>query len=80
VKLRSGAAIPEGYYGNAFAFPVAVATAGDLAARPLGFAVELVKSGEAPSTYSPCWSSQSTSPSTGSDSAPASSRILPKCR
>jgi len=40
---RSGAAIPEGYYGNAFAFPVAVATAGDLAARPLGFAVELVK-------------------------------------
>lgn len=42
-KLRSGAAIPEGYYGNAFAFPVAVATAGDLAARPLGFAVELVK-------------------------------------
>jgi len=42
-KLRSGAAIPEGYYGNAFALPVAVATAGDLAARPLGFAVELVK-------------------------------------
>ncbi|KAG2537161.1 benzyl alcohol O-benzoyltransferase-like [Panicum virgatum] len=40
---RSGAAIPEGYYGNAFALPVAVATAGDLAARPLGFAVELVK-------------------------------------
>nr|CAB3499218.1 unnamed protein product [Digitaria exilis] len=40
---KSGAAIPEGYYGNAFAFPVAVATAGDLAARPLGYAVELVK-------------------------------------
>ncbi|KAJ1294934.1 hypothetical protein BS78_01G184200 [Paspalum vaginatum] len=40
---KSGAAIPEGYYGNAFAFPVAVATAGDLAAKPLGFAVELVK-------------------------------------
>ncbi|OEL15119.1 Benzyl alcohol O-benzoyltransferase [Dichanthelium oligosanthes] len=40
---KSGAAIPEGYYGNAFAFPVAVATAGDLAANPLGYAVELVK-------------------------------------
>ncbi|RLN39775.1 10-deacetylbaccatin III 10-O-acetyltransferase [Panicum miliaceum] len=40
---KSGAAIPEGYYGNAFAFPVAVATAGDLAARPLGYAVGLVK-------------------------------------
>ncbi|CAL4934240.1 unnamed protein product [Urochloa decumbens] len=36
-------AIPEGYYGNAFAFPVAVETAGELAARPLGHAVELVK-------------------------------------
>lgn len=40
---KSGAAIPEGYYGNAFAFPVAVATAGDLDAKPLGYAVELVK-------------------------------------
>uniref|UniRef100_A0A0A9H717 Uncharacterized protein n=1 Tax=Arundo donax TaxID=35708 RepID=A0A0A9H717_ARUDO len=40
---KSGAAIPEGYYGNAFAFPVAVATAGDLCAKPLGYAVELVK-------------------------------------
>ncbi|XP_052169531.1 benzyl alcohol O-benzoyltransferase-like [Oryza glaberrima] len=35
--------IPEGYYGNAFAFPVAVATAGELRARPLGYAVELVR-------------------------------------
>ncbi|TKV93028.1 hypothetical protein SEVIR_9G199900v4 [Setaria viridis] len=42
-KSGGAAAIPEGYYGNAFAFPVAVATAGDLAARPLGHAVELVK-------------------------------------
>lgn len=40
---KSGVAIPEGYYGNAFAFPVAVATAGDLDAKPLGYAVELVK-------------------------------------
>ncbi|TVU32127.1 hypothetical protein EJB05_23846, partial [Eragrostis curvula] len=40
---KSGVAIPDGYYGNAFAFPVAVATAGELAANPLGFAVERVK-------------------------------------
>ncbi|KAL6641278.1 hypothetical protein ACP70R_019459 [Stipagrostis hirtigluma subsp. patula] len=40
---KSGAGIPEGYYGNAFAFPVAVATAGELRENPLGFAVELVK-------------------------------------
>jgi benzyl alcohol O-benzoyltransferase len=40
---KSGPAIPEGYYGNAFAFPVAVATAGELRANPLGFAVERVK-------------------------------------
>ncbi|KAJ4839756.1 hypothetical protein Tsubulata_044926, partial [Turnera subulata] len=35
--------LPRGYYGNGFAFPVAVATAGDLAKNPLGFALELVK-------------------------------------
>uniref|UniRef100_J3N3W3 Benzyl alcohol O-benzoyltransferase n=1 Tax=Oryza brachyantha TaxID=4533 RepID=J3N3W3_ORYBR len=40
---KSGAGIPEGYYGNAFAFPVAVATAGDLCANPVSYAVELVK-------------------------------------
>ncbi|KAF0928866.1 hypothetical protein E2562_010724 [Oryza meyeriana var. granulata] len=40
---KSGARIPEGYYGNAFAFPVAVATAGDLCANPVSYAVELVK-------------------------------------
>ncbi|CAN6323567.1 unnamed protein product [Urochloa humidicola] len=47
-KKKSGAgggegAIPEGYYGNAFAFPVAVERAGELAGRPLGHAVELVR-------------------------------------
>lgn len=36
-------AIPSGYYGNAFAFPVAVARAGELCARPLAHAVELVR-------------------------------------
>lgn len=35
--------LPSGYYGNAFAFPVAVATAGELCSRPLAYAVELVK-------------------------------------
>jgi benzyl alcohol O-benzoyltransferase len=40
---KSGAAIPEGYYGNAFALPVALATAGELRTNPLDFAVELVQ-------------------------------------
>jgi hypothetical protein len=39
----STSAIPAGYYGNAFAFPVAISTAGDLRAKPVGYAVELVR-------------------------------------
>ncbi|XP_051199687.1 benzyl alcohol O-benzoyltransferase-like [Lolium perenne] len=39
---QSGPVIPVGYYGNAFAFPVAVSTAGDLCANPVSYAVELV--------------------------------------
>ncbi|CAH9054395.1 unnamed protein product, partial [Cuscuta epithymum] len=35
--------LPEGYYGNAFAFPVALTTVGKLVEKPLGYAVELVK-------------------------------------
>nr|ACJ85557.1 unknown [Medicago truncatula] len=35
--------LPNGYYGNAFAFPVAVTTAGKLMENPLGYALELVK-------------------------------------
>ncbi|KAL5568304.1 hypothetical protein UlMin_024879 [Ulmus minor] len=35
--------LPAGYYGNAFAFPVAVTTAGKLRENPLGYALELVK-------------------------------------
>jgi hypothetical protein len=34
---------PTGYYGNAFAFLVAVTTAGKLCENPLGYALELVK-------------------------------------
>jgi hypothetical protein len=35
--------LPTGYYGNAFAFPVAVTTAGKLCKNPLGYALDLVK-------------------------------------
>ncbi|CAM0952944.1 unnamed protein product [Alopecurus aequalis] len=44
VSIRGGRnpVIPVGYYGNAFAFPVAVSTAGDLCANPVSYAVELV--------------------------------------
>uniref|UniRef100_A0A7N0VJ28 Benzyl alcohol O-benzoyltransferase n=1 Tax=Kalanchoe fedtschenkoi TaxID=63787 RepID=A0A7N0VJ28_KALFE len=32
-----------GYYGNAFAYPAALTSAGELSANPIGFAVQLVK-------------------------------------
>ncbi|OAY41817.1 benzyl alcohol O-benzoyltransferase [Manihot esculenta] len=35
--------LPTGYYGNGFVFPVAVATAGELFEKPLGFALKLIK-------------------------------------
>lgn len=35
--------IPHGYYGNAFAFPAAVAKAGFLSTYPLTYALELIK-------------------------------------
>ncbi|KAL8550098.1 hypothetical protein ACS0TY_008796 [Phlomoides rotata] len=35
--------LPKGYYGNAFAFPIAIATAGDLSKNPLHYALELVR-------------------------------------
>ncbi|KAK9667235.1 hypothetical protein RND81_14G241900 [Saponaria officinalis] len=35
--------LPAGFYGNAFAFPVAVSTAGQVSDNPLGYALELVK-------------------------------------
>ncbi|KAM3259798.1 hypothetical protein ACQJBY_051217 [Aegilops geniculata] len=43
VNLRGKSSIPRGYYGNAFAFPVAISTAGDLRAKPVSYAVELVR-------------------------------------
>ncbi|CAN6811536.1 unnamed protein product [Brassica oleracea] len=39
--------LPRGYYGNAFVFPVAIATARDLAEKPLEFALRLVKEAKA---------------------------------
>ncbi|XP_027365767.1 benzyl alcohol O-benzoyltransferase [Abrus precatorius] len=39
--------LPTGYYGNAFAFPVAVTTAGKLCESPLGYALELVRKAKA---------------------------------
>ncbi|KAH9771271.1 Hydroxycinnamoyltransferase13 [Citrus sinensis] len=35
--------LPAGYYGNGFAFPVAITTAEKLSKNPLGFALELVR-------------------------------------
>ncbi|XP_030472300.1 benzyl alcohol O-benzoyltransferase [Syzygium oleosum] len=39
--------LPTGYYGNAFAFPVAVTSADKLCQNPLGYALELVKKAKA---------------------------------
>ncbi|KAJ1392974.1 Transferase [Sesbania bispinosa] len=39
--------LPSGYYGNAFAFPVAVTTAVKLFENPLGYALELVRKAKA---------------------------------
>lgn len=35
--------VPDGYYGNSFAFPVAIAAAGELCKNPLGYALERVR-------------------------------------
>lgn len=39
--------LPAGYYGNVFAFPVALTTAGKLCQSPLKYAVELIKRAKA---------------------------------
>ncbi|CAN6206716.1 unnamed protein product [Urochloa humidicola] len=48
---RPGIPLPEGFYGNAFAYSVAAATAGELTGRELGYALELVKKAKAAVTY-----------------------------
>ncbi|KAG6514938.1 benzyl alcohol O-benzoyltransferase-like [Zingiber officinale] len=40
---KSGLGLPAGYYGNAFALPAAVSTAGKLSSNPIGYALDLVK-------------------------------------
>ncbi|XP_048546113.1 benzyl alcohol O-benzoyltransferase-like [Triticum urartu] len=42
IRFKSNTIIPVSYYGNAFASPVAISTAGNLLANPLSYAVELV--------------------------------------
>ncbi|KAG8373518.1 hypothetical protein BUALT_Bualt11G0032500 [Buddleja alternifolia] len=42
-RSRFNPPLPAGYYGNAFAFPVAITTAGKLAENPLEYALELVR-------------------------------------
>ncbi|KAG6514939.1 hypothetical protein ZIOFF_025315 [Zingiber officinale] len=40
---KSGLCLPAGYYGNAFALPASVSTAGKLSSNPIGYALDLVK-------------------------------------
>uniref|UniRef100_A0A7N0TCK7 Benzyl alcohol O-benzoyltransferase n=1 Tax=Kalanchoe fedtschenkoi TaxID=63787 RepID=A0A7N0TCK7_KALFE len=35
--------LPKGYYGNAFAYPAALTSAGELSANPIGYALQLVR-------------------------------------
>ncbi|XP_051117756.1 benzyl alcohol O-benzoyltransferase-like [Andrographis paniculata] len=46
-RRRFNPPLPAGYYGNAFAFPVAVSAAGELIDRPLHYAVDLVRKAKA---------------------------------
>ncbi|CAN6192823.1 unnamed protein product [Urochloa humidicola] len=43
--------LPEGFYGNAFAYSVAATTAGELTEKDLGYALELVKKAKSAVTY-----------------------------
>lgn len=43
----AGLGLPPGYYGNTIAFPVAVASAGDLCSRPLCYALKMVRAAKA---------------------------------
>ncbi|OMO57439.1 Transferase [Corchorus capsularis] len=47
VRSKFNPPLPSGYYGNAFVFPVAKTTAGQLCRNPLEYAVELVKEAKA---------------------------------
>ncbi|KAK3131246.1 hypothetical protein QOZ80_6BG0504020 [Eleusine coracana subsp. coracana] len=43
--------LPEGFYGNAFAYSVAATTAGELCGKDLGYALDLVKKAKSAVTY-----------------------------
>ncbi|OMP14140.1 hypothetical protein COLO4_00259 [Corchorus olitorius] len=47
VRSKFNPPLPSGYYGNAFVFPAAKTTAGQLCGNPLEYAVELVKEAKA---------------------------------
>ncbi|XP_020236189.1 methanol O-anthraniloyltransferase [Cajanus cajan] len=44
---KVGLQVPNGYYGNAFAFPMAISEAGLLCQNPLGYALGLIKKAKA---------------------------------
>lgn len=44
---KHGLEVPNGYYGNAFAFPIALSKAGLLCQSPLGYALGLIKKAKA---------------------------------
>ncbi|KAJ8762720.1 hypothetical protein K2173_012212 [Erythroxylum novogranatense] len=46
-RFKFNRPLPKGFYGNAFAFPMAVATAGNICCNPLGYALELVRKAKA---------------------------------
>ena len=46
-RFRANHSPLDGYYGNCFAFPAAVTTAGKLCGNPLGYAVELIRKAKA---------------------------------
>ncbi|CAM0943138.1 unnamed protein product [Alopecurus aequalis] len=48
---RPDVPLPDGFYGNAFAYSVAATTAGELCAGGLGYALELVKKAKSAVTY-----------------------------
>ncbi|CAA0825714.1 HXXXD-type acyl-transferase family protein [Striga hermonthica] len=49
-RKRFNPPLPDGYYGNAFVFPAAISTAGDLTKNPLDYAVELVRRAKSEAT------------------------------
>lgn len=46
-RARFNPQLPVGYYGNCFALPAAVTTAGKLCKNPFGYAVELIRTAKA---------------------------------